>query len=254
MQILETIRDGKWERLNISQEEIEQRKEKYFAELEKLYPNLKSISNEEYQEIRGLYNTKKGIFINETLEKTLKYVLYPVVSAYSRYSIKGFEFEDAIESAVLIYNDKLLNSEFYLPETRDKFVVYINRLIVHLLKRKDQAIRRRNVHLNFEWENIHGIIEEDDLSLIDEKIHKEDVIKIILKIYNTLSETDKQVFIKLFKEGKQEFIVAKELLISRETVNQSKKRIRKLILRKLAYELRYIPKEYEFGGINPYED
>ena len=86
---IETIRDGKWERLNISEQEIELRKTRYFAELEKLYPNLKSITNEEYQDIRDFYNTKRQLFINETIEKTLKYVLYPIVSVYSRYLIKS---------------------------------------------------------------------------------------------------------------------------------------------------------------------
>lgn len=251
---IETIRDGKWERLNISEEEIELRKTRYFAELEKLYPNLKSITNEEYQDIRDFYNTKRQLFINETIEKTLKYVLYPIVSVYSRYLIKGFEFEDAIESAVLIYNNKLLNPKFYLPKTRDEFIVYINRFIVHLIKRQDQTIRRRNAHLNFDWEDINGIIQDDDLTVVDEQIYKEDVVKIITKIYNNLDDLEKQIFNKLFKERKQEHITAKELSTSREKVNQTKKKVRKLILRKLAFELRYIPREYEFGGINPYED
>ena len=57
-----------------------------------------------------------------------------------------------------------------------------------------------------------------------------------------------------FKQNNKEVDAAKFLNFSREGINQSKKRIRSLILRKLAYELRYIPKEYEFGGINPYND
>ena len=89
---------------------------------------------------------------------------------------------------------------------------------------------------------------------IDEKVFKEDVAKIIKRIYNQLSESDKQIFDKLFVERHRECVVAKLLNISRETVNQTKKSIRRLLLRKLAYELRYVPKEYEFGGINPYED
>ena len=165
-------------------------------------------------------------------------------------------FEDALNESILIYSNQISENKLNFPKTKSEFIIYINRKIVHLLKREDQRIKRHNVQLCLDCEHVdyQQLKQDPQFDLIDDKLFKEDVVKVIAKIYNKLDDLEKQIFNKLFKERKQEFITAKELSTTREKVNQTKRKVRKLILRKLAYELRYIPKEYEFGGINPYND
>lgn len=253
---IETIRDGQWDRLSISESEVEDRKIKYFAKLDSCYPNLESITPEEYKSLVAEYNNGNQDIIDELIKKTSIYIFRPIVSVFSRYAIKGLEFEDALNESILTYSNLILENNFYFPKTKSEFIIYINRKMVHLLKREDQRIKRRNVQLCLDCEHIdyHQAKEELQFDLIDDKLFKEDVVKVVAKIYNKLDDLEKQIFNKLFKESKQEFITAKELSTTREKVNQTKRKVRKLILRKLAYELKYIPNEYEFGGIDPYEN
>ena len=229
---LETIRNEEYVSLNLTKEEKRKRRMQLKARLKELYPNLQTLTEQDYLRISVKYNAGDKSVVPELIDKSLQTIFTAVVYIYSSYDFSKLDFEDALQIAYAHAYDLITLNSNSLNKTKRQYegVLHINTKL-HL-SREYQKMMRHNAHLAVD-DYITDYVEEFDLDEINYSLNREDIISVIKNCYKTLSETEKVVFNMSFVEKKRDATISEATNKTVPTVRYIRSKIKAKMLEAL---------------------
>lgn len=99
----------------------EKRKQDYLQQAEKLYPGMKSITNDEYRAIRKEFENGDKTALKRLADKSIKCVIDSVAYLYAKYDIEPIvPFEDGLSVSFMKFCSSVLKFD-RLPKYRAEF-------------------------------------------------------------------------------------------------------------------------------------
>lgn len=251
-QQFKTIRNEEYISLNLTEDEIERKREELVAELNKYYPNLKRLKQKEYSILKAKAAAGSASDITELMEKSLMHIFMPVVYCYSKYKFKHLDFEDALNVAYARAEQFVLANIDTLPEGVMDYIGLLSLRSYADVSRYHQTMLRHNAYLIKESQSAEMEKEEFFVQDSDAKLINEDMVKRIYSLVNTYPEIQQRVFYEYVMGNKSSVKLAEELGCTRERIRQIKREIARKLLRKLKYKYNFDLNDYEKGNMNAY--
>lgn len=202
------------------------RKEKFLKQAKEIYPNLPTLTSEDYLRIKILLESGDESVLNELMEKSMQPIINSLAKIYAKYNIDEFvTIEEGISYVFCLFNRNLLKFKT-LPRLRSEYEIStINFYVFDAITRCYQINKYRNINCD-EMKNSDIIFEADKIEHEDFSykyiVHKE-VRKRIIEVMSKIDKREARIMalrFGLFEDKKTFEKIAELENISRARVEQ----------------------------------